>query len=72
MTSPTTRKTNTKNNMRTGNDNYFTLEFEGMPTNWSKMALGLDGELYVTDIRHETEVGSKNKQNYEYEIIDVE
>ena len=53
MISPYTRIRNPRTNARTGTDNYFTLEFEAMPTEWNIMHLGLNDRTFFDDIRHD-------------------
>ena len=36
-----------------GNDNYFTMEFEAMPTNWSEINLVYNGTTTFQNIRHQ-------------------
>lgn len=53
MTSPTTRIRNPRTNMKTGTDNYFTIEFEPMPSDWDELGLGYEDKLFYYDIEHE-------------------
>lgn len=35
-----------------GNDTYFKLQFQAIPTNWSELSLGYNGQTYYSNIRH--------------------
>lgn len=52
MTSPRTIIRNPRTNMRTGTDNFFTIEFEAIPTDWEEMTLGADNGYFFTGIKH--------------------
>jgi len=71
MTSPAKRIRNANTNAK-GNDNFFSVEFEPLPTEWSELNIGYRNVLDFINIRHESTGNSKLYNNSTLIIDELE